>query len=536
MDNCIANTLPIMSDMVDHADASSGTPSHPEGKLDAASMGQEQLEMVPMGQEQLKKRFTLLSVTAFGFTTMNSWVAFASGIAVPLMCGGGPSLVYGLIAAAFVMVTIGIGFAELASAFPSAGGQYHIVFMTFPPSARRVAAFFTGWVTVIYIMAALASCNFFVAGSILDLVALWIPSYQIQAWQVYLIHVALCIVGFAITSRYPGAIGRLSVCILSLSIVGFFASLITILTVQKTKASADVVFTDYQNVSGWSDGWAIFIGITSCLWAYSGVDAATHVSEEVPDPSRNVPIAMVATLGLGVVTAVGWNIALMYVATDIQALIASSVPILEVYNQALNSKVATTVWAVYYMVMFYDIVLNLFIFGGRTIWSLSRDGGVPFSRYISHLQWNSPVRATAIMLVLQIIIGILYVASSAAYGSFINLTLFALNITVALPQVALLFRGRDFLPERAFSLGRSGYAVNAVATLFVVFFSITFCFPSAYPVSGNSMNYLIVVFAIGLLVTVVAWYAGLRKTFTGPRQHPDGLGQNNDEAPCTRGG
>jgi choline transport protein len=487
---------------------------------DSASVAQSQTEVkldLAEPHEQLKKRFSLISVIAFGFTTMNSWVAFASGLAVPLICGGGPGIIYGLIAAAVVMATINIGFAELASAFPSAGGQYHIVFMTFPPSTRRAAAFFTGWISIIYIMAATASCNFFVAGSILDIASLWNESYEIQTWHTYLLHILLCIIAFLATSRFPDAIGRLGVSVLVLSIVGFVASLVTLLAVQETKQSADFVFTQWTNVSGWSDGWAAFIGITACLWAYSGVDAPTHVSEEVPNPSRNVPIAIITTMVLGIVTVLVWNIALMFVVTDLQALIESGVPILELYNQALNSKVATTIWAIYYIFMFYDIVLNLFIFAGRTIWSLSRDGGVPYSNYISHLSWSSPVRATAVMLVLQVIIGVLYVASSTAYGSFINLTLFALNITVALPQAALLFRGRGILPERAFSLGKFGYIVNGVATVFVMFFSVAFAFPAESPVTASSMNYLIVVMAVGLVITTAAWVLKLRKTFTGPQ-------------------
>ncbi|PTB70911.1 amino acid transporter [Trichoderma citrinoviride] len=467
--------------------------------------------------QRLEKRFSLLSVVAFGFTTMNSWVAFASGVAVPLACGGGPGIIYGLIAAAVVMTIINVGFAELASAFPSAGGQYHIVYKTFPPSTRRIAAFFTGWTSIIYIMAGLVSCNLFVAGSILDVVNLWNEGYEVQAWHTYLLHVLLCIIAFLVTARFPTAVGKLGVVITVLSLTGFVASLVTLLTVQEVKQSSDFVFRNYQNVSGWPDGWAIFIGITGCLWAYSGVDAPTHVSEEVANPSRNVPIAIITTMVLGVVTVVVWNIALMFVITDLQALIESGVPILEVYNQALNSKVATTIWAVYYMVMFYDIVLNLFIFSGRTIWSLSRDGGVPYSDFISRLSRANPVRATAVMLVLQIIVGVLYVASSTAYSSFINLNLFALNITVALPQAAVLFRGRGILPERAFSLGKFGYIINAVATIFVIFFSICFCFPVGYPVTGSSMNYLIVVMAVGLVVTTVAWVVNLRKTFTGPR-------------------
>lgn len=478
--------------------------------------------VIHIDQEFLEKRYSPLSVIALAFTTTHSWVAFASGLAVPLACGGGPGVIYGLIAGGVIMAIIGIGFAELASAFPSAGGQYHIVYMVFSPSTRRVAAFFTGWISIIYIMAALVSCNIFVASSILDLVALWIESYKNEAWHTYIVHVLLCIIAFLATSRFPAAIGRVGIAVFWLSLLGFIASIATLLTVHHNKQPGDTVFKDYNNTSGWSDGWAMVIGITACLWAYSGLDGPTHLAEEVPNPSRNVPIAIFLTIGLGIVTVLAWNIALMFVVTDIDAIVESTVPILEVYNQALGSKVATTIWTVYYMIMFYEIVLNLFTFAGRTIWSLSRDGGLPFSKFISRLNWASPVRATAVMLILEIVFGILYIISSTAYSSFINLTLFALNITIALPQAALLFRGRGCLPERAFSLGKYGYVVNMVATLFVIFFSITFCFPTGMPVTPSSMNYLIVVMAIALIVPAGLWLGGLSKTFTGPQDTTGG--------------
>lgn len=122
------------------------------------------------------------------------------------------------------------------------------------------------------------------------------------------------------------------------------------------------------------------------------------------------------------------------------------------------------------------------------------------------------------MLVLEVLVGILYIVSTAAYSSFINLTLFALNITTALPQAVLLFRGRASLPERAFSLGKYGFTVNLFATLFVIFFSITFCFPTFMPVTASSMNYLIVVMAIAMLFPLGLWFGGLKNSFTGPQE------------------
>lgn len=478
-------------------------------------------------KDALVHRYSRLSVIAFAFTTTNSWLAFGSGIAVPLISGGGPALIYGLIVSGIVMATIGAGFAELASAFPSAGGQYHIVYMVFPPKYRRSAAFVTAWMSILSTALGLASCNFFVASSVADLAALWNPGYEPKAWQIYLLHVLLCVIGFVATSRFPGAIGRVGIAIFWLSLVGFAASIASVLAVSPEKQSASFVFKDYPNTSGWSDGFAFVLGVTGCLWAYSGVDGPTHLAEEVENPSRNVPIAIGLTISLGIVTVVVWNIALLFAITDLEAIVASGVPIIEVYRQSLNSKVGTTIFTIYYMVMFYDIVLNLFIFGGRIAWSLARDGGVPYHRFFTQLNHASPVRATAMILGMEIIVGILFVASSTAYNSFIGLTLFALNITVALPQAALLFRGRDCLPRRAFSLGKFGYAVNGLSTAFVILFSITFCFPTAIPVAPSSMNYLVVVMAGGWILIAIFWWAGLRRSFTGPTVAIDALAPSN---------
>ncbi|RKK68083.1 hypothetical protein BFJ69_g13933 [Fusarium oxysporum] len=278
---------------------------------------------------------------------MNSWVAFASGLAVPLSCGAGPTLIYGLLVRGIVMSILAAGYTELASAFPSAGGQYHIVYMTFPASTRHFAAFFTGWMSILYTMVATASCSFFVAQSILNLVALWNETYVIQSWHVYLVHMCLCTIAFLATSRFPAAIGSIGVSVFWLSIIGFIASLATLLAVQEFKQPSKFVFTELTNVSGWIDGWAAMIGLASCRWAYCGIDAPSHLSEEVDNPSRNIPVAIGATIILEIITVFGWNIGLMYVIKDVQGLIASGAPpIMEVYNQALGSKTATTILAI----------------------------------------------------------------------------------------------------------------------------------------------------------------------------------------------
>ena len=41
------------------------------------------------------------------------------------------------------------GLAELASAYPSSGGQYHFAFMVTAPKYRALVAFVMGWLSVV---------------------------------------------------------------------------------------------------------------------------------------------------------------------------------------------------------------------------------------------------------------------------------------------------------------------------------------------------------------------------------------------------
>lgn len=63
---------------------------------------------------------------------------------------GGPRLVIvGLLLAFIAQSIISIGLAEIGSAFPSSGGQYHFCFLLAPHRSRRFAAYVIGWMSVV---------------------------------------------------------------------------------------------------------------------------------------------------------------------------------------------------------------------------------------------------------------------------------------------------------------------------------------------------------------------------------------------------
>ena len=68
------------------------------------------------------------------------------------------------------------------------------------------------------------------------------------------------------------------------------------------KTSATYVFTNFNNETGWSDGMSWVLGLLQSALSLIGFDVVMHMAEEMPNPSRDAPRAMVYAIAVGGVT------------------------------------------------------------------------------------------------------------------------------------------------------------------------------------------------------------------------------------------
>jgi choline transport protein len=68
------------------------------------------------------------------------------------------------------------------------------------------------------------------------------------------------------------------------------------------KTNAEFVFTQFTNETGWPDGVAWILGLLQSALSLIGYDAVTHMTEEMPRPTRDAPIAMITCVAIGGVT------------------------------------------------------------------------------------------------------------------------------------------------------------------------------------------------------------------------------------------
>ncbi|KAI3572714.1 amino acid/polyamine transporter I [Fusarium oxysporum f. sp. albedinis] len=468
---------------------------------------------------EMPQIFSLLSTLAIAFSITNTWIGYSATFVPPLLAGGGPAVVFCLVLACFACTVLALGLAELSSAFPSSGGQYHYAFMVSTEKYRAPVAFTVGWISILGWLFTTASTVVFCSQTSLVITSLYHPTYIWKAWQVWLVYVLIVVLSGVLIVTLPRWIPTAEKIFLFSSLLGLFVAFITILSTSSPKQPAKVVFAEWVNVTGWPDGLAFLLATGQAMYGFLGLDGATHIAEEMPNPERTVPKVIALIMAIGTVTSIPWSIAMLFSTTDLDQVAAAPIPVFEVFMQAIRSESAATFFTVWITFIYFGALVSCYVTSGRLIWAFSRDGGLPYSPIFSkiHPTLQAPVNATALAGVFMILFGLLYVASSAAYNSIIGLAIMATNITCSIPQAILIIRGRNIMPKRYFDLGKvAGPFCNIFATCYALLYTALFCFPLSLPVTAESMNYQAVVLVGTLAFIAVLWWGGKRKTFQGP--------------------
>jgi choline transport protein len=156
---------------------------------------------------------------------------------------------------------------------------------------------------------------------------------------------------------------------------------------------------------------------------------------------------------------------------------------------------------------------------GRTFWSLARDNATPFPKIfgIVNETLSCPVPATLLTGLLTNALGAITLGSKTAFsdlaGSFVILS----TASYAMCFIPNMLTGRRNIPPGAFWMGKAGFVVNGLASLFIILFNIMFCFPYALPTTVASMNYNSVILVGVFTLTLFWWLVHGLRNYPGPK-------------------
>ena len=467
----------------------------------------------------MQRSFSLFAALGLGFSITNSWVGYLSCFGENLSYAGPNSVVFGLLVAAALQWTVTLGLSEIASCFPSSGGQYHFVFILAPKSYRKFAAFVVGWMNILGWSVALCSGVSVVVASLSGLIAFWNDAFRATQWELYLLYLAVAVLSVSPLFLGPRLIPRILQFSLAFSVTGLAFIFCLVLALRRQSQPLSYVITPLQGNSGWHVGPAWLLGVTNSMYAFGGTDAVIHITEEMKDPERRLPQAMSLTMAIGFMSAFPLLLLMMLSMADMDAVVNSTLPYAELFYQITGSKVFTTLIMCWVTMVLFSALIGQWVICGRLAWAFARDRGLPCSEYFSHVseRYGFPVRTTVLALAFCSVYGLLYLISTTAFNSIITSVVLYLNITYAIPQVLVAVRGRkNVLPDRPFDLGPVGYVCNILSPMIVFIVSILSCFPPEVPVTRQNINYTPVV-VVGLSSAIVGFWFTANKRFEGPK-------------------
>jgi amino acid transporter len=157
----------------------------------------------------------------------------------------------------------------------------------------------------------------------------------------------------------------------------------------------------------------------------------------------------------------------------------------------------------------------------RQTFAFARDGGLPFSRWISHVNTTKQLPVNSIILTCTItcLLSLINIGSSTAFNAIISVQVVAIMLTYCISMCCVLYRRvahPELIPKARWSLGRWGVPVNSIGIVYVTFIFFWSFWPNATPVNAANMNWAVVLFMGVFIIALIMYVVKGRYSYKGP--------------------
>lgn len=350
--------------------------------------------MTPDAPEVLRRDLHSIDAVGIGFgAIIGAGIFVVTGIAAGI---AGPALLVGLAIAAVAATANALSSAQLAAAYPQAGGAYEYGYQVLHP----LAGFAAGWAFLASKIAA-ASTVAIGLGGYLDALIPGLPPRAVSIAAIATF-TSLNYFGIKRSSRANLAIVTVSVGALVIFVV----------------AGASAFSAEHLRPFA-PAGWRGTMEAAALLFfAYTGYARIATLAEEVRNPERVIPQAIVITIG-GAVVLYG-AVALVAVgARGADALTATNAPLFHVARTFPTPGVATLV-AVGGVTAMLGVILSQLLGLSRMAFAMARRADLPASLRHVHPRYRVPDRAVLLIgattAVLAAAGSLVAVASAASFA------------------------------------------------------------------------------------------------------------------------
>ena len=469
--------------------------------------------------QELRRSLSGFSNFAVSFTIISILSGALTLYYFGMTTGGPAEMVWGWLFVGIMTAVVGLGMAEISSAFPTAGGLYYWS-AKLAKSKGAAWSWFTGWFNLLGQAAITAGIDFGLATFFTAFLNL---TTGLQATK------GTVLVVYALTLLAHGLLNNFGVKLVAfLSNVSAWwhiagvAVIVGVLAIIPTHhASAAFVFTKFVNETGFhSTFYVVLIGLLMAQYTFTGYDASAHMSEETVGAEMKVPRGIVnsilVSLVAGFVLIVGVTFA---ITNNYQSALASptGVPPVQIWIDAIGRHGGELLLVIAMVAQFFCGMASVTA-NSRMVYAFSRDGAVPGSRIWHHInpRTRTPTRSIWFAVVFAFLLGVPSYWSTAAYGAVTSIATIGLYIAYVTPTLLRRLPGTRF-ENGPWNLGKWSPLVGWVGIIWVAFITVLFMLPEVSPINRDTFNYAPIAVLVVLGFAGIYWAVSARKWFIGPR-------------------
>lgn len=465
--------------------------------------------------QELARRMRGFSNFAISFSIICILAGGITSFQLGFSAGGGFAIGVGWLVGGVFALIVSCSMAQIASAYPTAGGLYHWASIL----GGRFWGWATAWVNLLGLVFVVASVNVGAYLLFRDLILDGIFGLDVAGWG-YGHQVA----GIAVVAVVHGLFNHLGIRATTL-LTDFSGYLILVVAVLLTLTMLWAApgldlgrLFAFANNTGPAGGdvfprtesvlLAFCLGLLLPLYTITGFDASAHTAEETLDAPRAVP--------RGMINAVLWSLIFGYAMTC-SFVLAMPDPATAAGEGAavfFNLMAALPIPDAVRDLLYVGIVVANFLCGlaamtstSRMIYAFARDDGLPASNWLKQVspRYRTPVPAIWTTAVLSILVT-LYSPAFAALAAGCAVFFY---ISYAMPIAAgFLAEGKGWTTFGPFRLGVWSKPLAAVTVLGVLLIAF---------IGLQPPNDILVSYAIGLVVLLaLGWFVSERRRFVGP--------------------
>jgi amino acid transporter len=459
------------------------------------SVDLDAMDLESLGYKQeLKRNLSFFSNFAIAFSFISATTGIFSLFGYGLSTGG-PAFVWSWPITFVGQLLVGLTMGEVASHFPIAGSIYqwtkHLV--------NRPYAWMAGWVYLIALLATISAVDFGGAPYVAQLLGLDASSQTVLVLvtaAMVLLQTLINVLGVKLTAIINN--------------IGMVAEILAMIVLAGALFAVGMhhSFSFAFNTAG-TEGHGSYLPVflaamLTSTWVLYGFDSAGSLAEEVVNPRRVVPRAIVSALTLTFIIGGLALWAFILAIPDMNATMKSSVPLTYILEKNLGNGMANAFIVV--------AVIAIFVCGtaaqatvSRLLYSFGRDKKIPGSNLWTKVSRKYETPATAI--VFSGIVTVLLTLSANAEAYIVNVCVVGIYLAYfSVSLGAIIARAKGWKSTTSpWNLGKFGPLVNVLAALWGAFVVINLCWPRN-PGTPWYQNYSVPILALSAIVIGAVYY------------------------------